>query len=314
LNRRISSTIAGAVAALSLAACGGGEAGGESGLSGNIMIDGSSTVFPITEAVAEEFAAETGGDVRVTVALSGTGGGFRRFCRGETDISNASRVIEEDEAADCAANGVAYREIPVATDGLAIAVNPANTFVECLTVDELRRIWAPGSTISNWSEVRAEWPNQPLRLYGPGTNSGTFDYFSESINGETGASRSDYTASEDDNVLVQGVSGDVNSLGYFGIAYFMENQSRLKLVAVDSGSGCVVPTQDTVQSGEYAPLSRPLLLYVKQSSLDQPHIRAFLDFYLDTAAVLSAEVGYVPLDEAEYDESRALLGAAADVG
>ena len=313
MNGRISSIFVGAAAALALVACGGGgdAAGGAGELSGNIMIDGSSTVFPITEAVAEEFMAETGGTVRVTVALSGTGGGFRRFCAGETDISNASRVIEEDEAAECEAAGITYREIPIANDGLAVAVNPANTFVECLTVEELQRIWAPGSTINNWAQVREGFPDQPLRLYGPGTNSGTFDYFSEAINGETGASRSDYTASEDDNVLVQGVSGDANALGYFGIAYFMENQSRLKLVGVDNGSGCVTPSEETVRSGEYAPLSRPLLLYVKQSSLDQPHVRAFMEYYLDTAGVLATEVGYVPLQDAEYTASREALGSAA---
>ena len=302
----------GLVASMAVAACGEGGEPESSATSGSIQIDGSSTVFPITEAVAEEFTAETGGDIRVTVALSGTGGGFQRFCAGEIDISNASRPIAAEEVEACATNGVAYRELPVAWDGLAILVNPANTFVECLTVEELRRIWEPGSTLQNWSEVRPDWPDQQLRLYGPGTNSGTFDYFTEEITGEAGASRADYTASEDDNVLVQGVAGDANALGYFGIAYYMENQSRLKVVAVDSGTGCVMPIPATIESGEYAPLSRPLLIYVKEASLAQPHVRSFVEFYLDVVPQLSADVGYVPLDAEAYAETREILAQVPD--
>src|SRR5690554_4647834 len=216
-----------------MAACGGGAGGGEE--TGSVRIDGSSTVFPITEAVAEEFMAETAGAVRVTVALSGTGGGFRRFCAGETQISNASRPIDASEAAACELAGIEYIALPVALDGLSLVVHPSNDFAQCLTMEELGRIWEPGSTVDNWSQVRPEWPDRPLRLYGPGTNSGTFDYFTEEVAGETGASRSDYTASEDDNVLVQGVSGDPNALGYFGFAYYSENQSRVKLIGVDAG-------------------------------------------------------------------------------
>jgi phosphate transport system substrate-binding protein len=200
----------------------------------------------------------------------------------------------------------------VAWDGLAVLVNPGNTFVECLTVDELRQIWQPGSTLQQWSEVRPQWPAQPLRLYGPGTNSGTFDYFTEVITGEVGASRSDYTASEDDNVLVQGVSGDPNALGYFGYAYVIENQGRLKVVGVDSGSGCVSPTPETIESGTYSPLSRPLFIYVKRQALERPEVRAFVDFYLDAAPELVGEVGYIPLTAAEYDEARTALPATPD--
>jgi phosphate transport system substrate-binding protein len=294
---------------LALAGCGGGDQADE--VATSIEIDGSSTVFPITEAVAEEFMIETGGEVNVTVAESGTGGGFRRFCEGETDISDASRPIDEEEVAACQTNGVRYREFTIALDGLAVTVNPANTFVECLTVDDLRRIWEPGSTIQTWSAVRPEFPDQALELYGPGTNSGTFDYFTEEIVGEAGSSRSDYSASENDNVLVQGVAGDVNALGYFGIAYVMANQDALKLVGVDGGSGCVLPTRETIESGAYTPLSRPLLLYVNEASLAEESVRSFMEFYLDAAPVLVAEVGYVPLQPAAYEEAKSVLAAPA---
>ncbi|MEX0911918.1 MAG: PstS family phosphate ABC transporter substrate-binding protein [Gemmatimonadota bacterium] len=311
MSGRIGWNALGVAVAIGLGACGQtGDAG--DGPAGSIEIDGSSTVFPITEAVAEEYTAETRGEVRVTVALSGTGGGFRRFCSGETDISNASRPIAQEEVQACEAAGVEYIALPVAYDGLAVMVNPVNDFVECLTVEELRQIWEPGSTVQSWSQVRPEWPDGPLRLYGPGTNSGTFDYFTEEIAGETGASRSDYTASEDDNVLVQGVSGDINALGYFGIAYYMENQERLKLVGVDSGDGCVLPNPETVESGEYAPLSRPLLLYVNIASLEDPAVQAFVEFYLEMAPQLAADVGYVPLEAERYEASRAELSRATD--
>jgi phosphate transport system substrate-binding protein len=303
LNRRTGSWVAGICGALSLAAC-AGDAGGGTGLSGAVQIDGSSTVFPITEAVAEEYMAATGGNVRVTVAMSGTGGGFRRFCNGETDISNASRPMLPTEEAACAANGVQFVSLPVASDGMAIIVHPSNDFVQCLTVDELRRVWEPGSTIQRWSQVRPEWPDRPIRLYGPGTNSGTFDYFTEEITGQVGASRSDYTASEDDNVLVQGVGGDINSLGYFGYAYWTENQTRLKVVGVDAGHGCVTPTPQTIESDQYEPLSRPLFIYVNLEALGRPEVQSFVDFYLESAPELAGEVGYVPLSTARYGESR----------
>lgn len=303
--------VLGALALMALVGC-GNSAEDRVGEGGSIEIDGSSTVFPITEAVAEEFMIETGGEVRVTVALSGTGGGFRRFCAGETQISNASRPISEEEVQACAAAGVEYLELPVAYDGLALVVNPANTFAECLTLDELRRIWEPGSTVQRWAQVREGWPDQPLRLYGPGTNSGTFDYFTEEVAGETGASRSDYTASEDDNVLVQGVSGDVNALGYFGFAYYAENQDRLKLLGVDGGGGCVSPNAETIASGEYSPLSRPLLIYVNRGALANPPVRAFVEFYLATAPELADDVGYVPLEASRYEDARSALAQATN--
>jgi phosphate transport system substrate-binding protein len=312
LNRRYGWIALGALG-LVAAGCGGESAGSSlDGLSGSVEVDGSSTVYPITEAVAEEFMAETGGSVRVTVGVSGSGGGFRRFCAGETDISNSSRHILQTEIESCAANGIEYLELPVASDGLAIVVHPSNDFVQCLTVNELRRIWEPGSTVQSWAQVREGFPDRPLRLYGPGTNSGTFDYFTEEIGGRTGASRSDYTASEDDNVLVQGVSGDVNSLGYFGFAYYIENQSRLKVLGVDNGSGCVTPSPETIESGTYEPLSRPLYLYVKRAALQRPEVRAFVEFYLDTAGELAGQVGYVGLTAAAYDEARSQLAQVAD--
>lgn len=298
---------------IGLGACGGDREGaGDSGLSGSIQADGSSTVFPITEAVAEEFMAETGGDVRVTVALSGTGGGFKRFCTGETAISNASRPIEESEREVCAQNGVEVVELEIAWDGLAVLVNPANSFVQCLTVEELKRIWNAGSTVRTWQDVRPEWPAQDIKLYGPGTNSGTFDYFTEVINGEGGATRADYTASEDDNVLVQGVAGDASALGYFGYAYLAENRGQLKAVAVDGGEGCVMPTPETIESGAYAPLSRPLYIYVNRAELQRPEVEAFVDFYLANTAELSEAVGYIPLGPQRTQAAREAFQQAAN--
>ena len=297
-----------------LAACGGGDADSTAGaLSGVVQIDGSSTVFPVAEAVAEEFQIAHP-DVRVTVGFSGTGGGFERFCGGETDISNASRPIDGDERDACAAAGVEFTEVPVAWDGLSVIVNPANDFVECLTVQELRRIWQPNSTVRTWRDVRSSWPAEEINLYGPGTDSGTFDYFTETINGETGASRPDFQASEDDNILVQGVAGDRYALGYFGYAYYTENASRLKLVAVDGGSGCVLPSDETIEDGTYAPLARPLHMYVKHSSLEEPAVRAYMEFLLLNASELVPTTGYHALSDAEYqaalDEIVEAAGAA----
>jgi phosphate transport system substrate-binding protein len=300
------------IATAIMVACGGGDgADTGDGLSGSIEIDGSSTVYPISQAVAEEYMRETRGDVRVTVGFSGTGGGFRRFCAGETEISNASRAIKEDELELCRQAGVDPLELQVAIDGLAVIVNLANTFVQCLTVDELRRIWEPGSTLQRWSEVREGMPDQPLRLYGPGTNSGTFDYFTEAIMGEEDASRPDYAASEDDNVLVQGVGGDVNALGYFGYAYYIENQNQLRAIGVDNGNGCVEPTPETVKGGEYAPLSRPLFIYVDRAELDRPEVAEFVRFYMERAADLVTEVGYVPMEAERYRENLNEVPAAS---
>jgi phosphate transport system substrate-binding protein len=299
------------IAAFLVAACGGDRSEAGDGLSGSIEIDGSSTVYPISQAVAEEYMRETRGDVRVTVGFSGTGGGFRRFCSGETEISNASRAIKEDELELCRQAGVDPVELQVAIDGLAVIVNPGNTFVQCLTVDELRRIWEPGSTLQSWSEVREGLPDEPLRLYGPGTNSGTFDYFTEAIMGEEDASRPDYSASEDDNVLVQGVGGDVNALGYFGYAYYIENQNQLRAIGVDNGNGCVEPTPETVKGGEYAPLSRPLFIYVDRAELERPEVAEFVRFYMERAADLVTEVGYVPMEAERYRENLNEVPAAS---
>lgn len=288
---------AGALVLALLATACGNDGGGQGGLTGAINADGSSTVFPITQAVAEEFQAENQG-VDIAVGTSGTGGGFEKFCAGETDISDASRPINpDDEVPLCEKNGVEYVEIQVAVDGLSVMVNPENDFVECLTTDELTAIWGPDSTVSNWKDVRPGFPDQELTLYGPGTDSGTFDYFTDAINGEEGASRSDYTASEDDNVLVQGIGGDPNALGYFGYAYYEQNADKLKVLGVDSGSGCVTPDAETITSGEYAPLSRPLFMYVSKEAAGRPEVRAFVDFYLETMNLLVPEVGYVPVPD-----------------
>lgn len=284
-------------ASVLLSAC-----GAPAGVAGTILVDGSSTVAPITSAVAEEFQ-RVNPDVRVPVGISGTGGGFKAFCTGETDISDASRPIKESEVELCAQNGIEYVELPVAFDGLAVLVNPANSFAVCLTVDELKRIWEPAAeeTIVTWSQVRPAFPDQPLSLYGPGTDSGTYDYFTQAIVGEEGASRGDFLASEDDNVLVQGIAGDANALGFFGLAYYQENQDRLELVAVDGGVGCVEPTAETVADGTYQPLSRPLFIYLNRSRIDEKEeISRFVGFYLQNAGRLSAEVGYVPLTDEIY--------------
>jgi phosphate transport system substrate-binding protein len=297
-------------AVLLTTACGSGSP--TSRMAGSIEIDGSSTVYPITEAVAEEFGAATGGSVRVMVGFSGTGGGFKRFCTGETQISNASRHIKDSERELCEANGIEYLELPVAIDGLAVVAHPQNAAAECLTVEELRRIWEPGSRIDNWSQVRAGFPGAPLKLYGPGTNSGTFDYFTEAIMGQERAIRPDFTASEDDNVLVQGVEGDRAALGYFGYAYYAENASRLRAVAVDNGNGCVLPTPETVRGGQYAPLSRPLFIYVSRTALERPEVAEFVRFYMEQAPLLVPEVGYVPADAAVYARNLSQIGRSAN--
>jgi phosphate transport system substrate-binding protein len=267
-----------------------------------IKADGSSTVFPITEAVAEEFGKTGGG--RVIVGISGTGGGFKRFCRGETDISNASRPIKQKEIDACREGGVQYVELPVAYDGLAVVVNPRNTWVDYLTVEELKKIWEPGAqaVITKWNQVRSDFPDEDLQLFGPGTDSGTFDYFTEVINGKSGSSRGDYTASEDDNVLVEGVSSSKGGLGYFGLAYYEENADKLRVVPVKSKGEPVAPAKETVLNGSYEPLSRPIFIYLNKDSLKAKEaVRKFAEYYLQNAAVLSEEVGYVPLSPEEYE-------------
>lgn len=269
-----------------------------------IQIDGSSTVFPITEAVAEEFMAANPGN-RVTVGVSGTGGGFKKFCAGETDISNASRPIKDSEKEACAANGIEYMELPVAYDALTVVINPSNTWARSMTTEQLKKLWEPAAegTITRWNQIDPSWPNQPITLYGPGTDSGTFDYFTDEIVGEEGASRADYTASEDDNILVTGVSRDPHALGYFGMAYYLENQDTLDAVAVNG----VYPSAETVNNGTYTPLSRPIFIYVNTDRLNRPEVRAFVEFYLNNAAELSGEVGYVPLPSEDYAASLARL-------
>ena len=270
-----------------------------------VKIDGSSTVYPITEAVAEEFQKAKKNAIKVTVGISGTGGGFKKFCRGETDFSNASRPITAKEMEDCKAAGIEYIEMPVAYDALTVVINPKNTFLKQVTVEELKKMWEPAAQgkVMKWRDVNPAWPDAPMKLFGAGADSGTFEYFTEAIVGKAKSSRGDYTASEDDNVLVQGVSRDVNALGYFGYAYYAENQNRLKgLPIVNPKTGkAVEPSGANVENASYQPLSRPIFVYVKKSSLDKPEVREFVDFYMKNADKLVREVKYVPLPKAAYD-------------
>tara|TARA_A100001037_G_scaffold47309_1_gene38857 strand:+ start:86 stop:1006 length:921 start_codon:yes stop_codon:yes gene_type:complete len=269
-------------------------------LTGTVEVDGSSTVAPVSEAVAEEFKKQFP-KTNVLVGVSGSGGGFKRFVIGETDISNASRDIKPSEAEKAKANGIDFAELRIGMDGLSVMVNTKNTFVDCLTTAELKKIWEPGSLINNWNEIRSSFPDQKLRLYGPGTDSGTFDFFTDEINGQSGASRDDYTMSEDDNVVVQGISGDQNSLGYFGYAYYEANKDKLKVIGIDSGEGCIVPSAETIDDASYKPLTRPLYIYVNKSSYtNKKVVKEFVDFYMQEAGALTAEVGYVPLKDEEY--------------
>jgi phosphate transport system substrate-binding protein len=287
--------------AVSAAGCGGGDSAG----GGSISADGSSTVGPYVTAAAEGFRDAGGGNV--TVGISGTGGGFERFCRGETDLSNASRPIKDEEAAICAENGVEYVELEVANDALTIVVNRTNDWATCLTVDELTAIWKPGSTVQSWKDIRPSFPEEPLKLFGPGTDSGTFDSFTDEINGEEGASRSDYSASEDDNVIVQGVAGTPGGLGYFGFSYFEEHQDTLKALEIDGGSGCVAPSVKTAQAGDYAPLSRPLYVYVKTTSLERPAVADFMRYLLDNEQEIADRARFVPLADAQLADSKQKL-------
>lgn len=265
-----------------------------------IKIDGSSTVYPITEAVAEEFQKSSGN--KVTVGISGTGGGFKKFCRGETDISNASRPILQKEIDACNAKGIRFVEIPVAYDALTIVVSPDNTWVDKLTVAELKKMWEPAAkgTVTNWNQIRSGFPNAPLKLFGPGADSGTFDYFTEAINGKAKASRSDYTGSEDDNVLVQGVSRDKNAIGYFGYAYYEENKGRLKAVPIDNGKGPILPSAKSVLDGSYTPLSRPIFIYINAEAAKRQEVRDFVLYYMRNGERLVSKVAYVPLPKKAY--------------
>lgn len=272
-----------------------------------IKIDGSSSVFPVTEAVAEEFQSAQKGAVRVTVGISGTGGGFKKFCRGETDISNASRPILTEEMKVCGDNKVEYVELPVAFDALTVAVSPKNTFLECVTVADLKTIWGPESQgkITNWNQVRKEWPNEKINLYGAGSDSGTFDYFTEAVNGKAKASRGDYTASEDDNVLVQGIANDHFSLGYIPYAYYAGHTDTLKAVGIDNGKGCIKPSPENAQNGSYNPLSRPLFIYINAKAAERPEIKDFIKFYLTEGGKLANEVHYLPLPANTYQQVQA---------
>lgn len=292
-----------------------------------VKIDGSSTVYPITEAVAEEFQKLKKKEIRVTVGISGTGGGFKKFCRGETDISDASRPILKKEIDVCKEHGIEYVELPVAYDGLAVMVNPKNTWVKSMTIADLKKMWEPVAQgkIKKWNQVRSEWPDAPLKLFGPGVDSGTFDYFTEAIVGKAKSSRGDFTSSEDDNVLVQGIAGDKNSLGYFGLAYYEENKDKLKLVPIinpKTGKE-IFPSEQTVMDGTYQPLSRPIFIYVSKKSLDKPEVKEFVEFYLKNAAKLVKQVKYVPLPDKAYKHAEerfakrkmgTLFGGEAEVG
>jgi phosphate transport system substrate-binding protein len=293
-----------AVLALVAAGCGGDDNGG-----GAINADGSSTVGPFVQRAAEQFGEQE--EVDVTVGISGTGGGFERFCAGETDLSNASREIDEEEAALCEEEGIEYIEFRVATDALTNVVNTENDWASCLTVEQLKTIWEPGSNVSNWNQVDPSFPDVPLKLYGPGTDSGTFDYFTDVINGEEGASRTDYQASEDDNVLVQGVSGDRGGLAYFGFSYFEENQDTLKALEVNGGEDCVAPSIATAQDGTYTPLSRPLFVYVKQASFDDNEsVRDFMRFIFDNNQSIAEAAQFVPLNDEQLAEQQSTLEEA----
>jgi phosphate transport system substrate-binding protein len=290
-------------ATIMLVACGGDAKPSKTQLSGAIKIDGSSTVYPITEAVAEEFRSVQP-NINVTVGVSGTGGGFKKFMRAEIDINDASRPIKSSEADACSEIGMDFVELSVAYDGLAVLVHPENDWVDYFTVEELKKIWSPDAqeNIMYWDQVREGWPHEELHLFGPGVASGTYDYFSEVICGKKVGTRGDYTASEDDHVLVQGIANDKNALGFFGLAYYEENKDKLQLVGVNNGQGNVLPTLETVGNGSYAPLSRPIFIYVSSTAAAKEEVQEFVSFYLESAPSLVSEVGYIPLPSTEYDK------------
>ncbi len=300
------------VLSLGLAACGGSDepgGDGDTSVSGEIVVDGSSTVEPLTSAAGELFGEENS-KVNVSVATSGTGGGFEKFCAGETDISDASRPIKDEEAAICETAGIEYTELRVATDALTVVVSKDNDFITCLTLDELKKVWEPAAEgkVTTWDQVNSAFPKEKIDLYGPGTDSGTFDYFTDEVNGEEGASRSDYNASEDDNVIVKGVGGSANALGYFGYTYFEENASTLKAVEVDSGDGCVAPSAETSADGTYTPLARPLFIYVKNASYaDKPEVAAFVDFFVASDAEIAEVAQFIPLNDEQRTELETAL-------
>ncbi|MGD7705332.1 PstS family phosphate ABC transporter substrate-binding protein [Microlunatus sp. Y2014] len=308
--------IVAASAVLLVAGCGGqapatGGEGGEGGVQGTVAIDGSSTVAPLSEAAADRFRDVEAG-VNVTVATSGTGGGFKKFCAGETDISDASRPIKDEEAATCKAAGIEFTEVVIANDGLAVVVNPENTWANCLTMEHLKTMWAPESEgkITNWNQIDPSFPDQKLTLFGAGTDSGTFDYFTDAVNGEEGASRTDYSPSEDDNVTIQGVFGDKGAVGYFGLSYVEENPDKVKAVEIDSGNGCVAPSEKTVQDGTYTPLGRPLFIYVANKSYKEKEaVKTFVDFYLENEAEIAKAALYIGLTPEQKEKAQGQLGS-----
>jgi len=291
-----------------------------------VKVDGSSTVFPVTEAVAEDFQKAKKQKVKVTVGISGTGGGFKKFCRNETDVSNASRPILKAEMADCQKAGIEYFELPVAFDALTVVINPKNAFIKQLTVAELKKMWEPSAQrkVTRWNQVNPAWPDQPMKLFGPGADSGTFDYFTEAVVGKAKSSRGDFTASEDDNVLVQGVSRDVNGIGYFGYAYYLENKDKLKAVPIVNDKGqAVAPSMEAVLKGSYTPLARPIFIYVNAKSLAKPEVKEFVEYYMKNGAALAREVKYVPLPDSAYrialehvqkGKKGTVFGGTAEVG
>lgn len=309
--KQISKAIFATTIMFAMISCGGNSetteenTSNETALSGEIKIDGSSTVYPITEAVAEEYRSEAP-DVKVTIGSSGSGAGFKKFIRKETDISDASRAIKDEEVASCKEAGIAFTEITVAYDGLAIIANKENDWLNDITTEELKKIWEPAAqgVITKWNQINSEWPNEEIHLYGPSTAHGTYDYFTEEINGESGASRGDFTACADYNVLVQGVSTDKYALGYVGLAFVEENADKLKLIGVDGGNGAVKPSAETVGNSTYSPLSRPLFIYVNNEALARPEVKSFVDYYINNAATLSKEVGYVALPAEKYEEQK----------
>jgi phosphate transport system substrate-binding protein len=298
--------------AVAAAGCGGSGSGdtGGNGLSGRIEADGSSTVGPYTRAGAELFKQERP-DVNVTVGISGTGGGFERFCRGETDLSDASRPIDDEERAICEKNGIDFTEFLVANDGIAVVINMENDWADCLTVAQLKKIWEPGSKVKTWKDLDPSFPDESLKLFGAGTDSGTFDFFTEQIVGEEGASRSDYSATENDNVTVRGVSGEKGGLGYFGLSYYEDNRSQLKALKVDGGGGCVAPSSETVQNGTYKPLSRPLFIYAKTASFKRPEVKEFIRFIIDHEMQIADAARFVPLTPAQLQEAKQEFQQAA---
>ncbi len=301
ISNKLRLSSVGMLMAITLISCSGGVVSEQNPA---IKIDGSSTVYPITKAVADQYLKAKDADADLTVEFSGTGGGFKKFCAGETDISNASRPISQAEMTACKKAGVAYIELPIAFDALTVVVNPANDWLNSISIEKLNKIWSPQAEkkVTRWNQVSSDLPDKPLNLYAPGEESGTFDYFTEAVVGESGASRTDYLKSEDDNLLVQGVEQDPNALGYFGLAYYESNQDKMKAVAVDSGNGAVLPSRETVEAGEYQPLSRPLFIYVNSSAAQKnPALKDFVEMYLEQAPELVNQVGYVPLPEDGYE-------------